>query len=487
MLNFLKNEMDMTTGNLLKKILIFSIPLFLTTILQLLYTSADLIVIAQFRGYNSMNAVGSTGSLVNLIVNLFLGLSTGANVTIAQAIGAKNKEKSLKLAHNAILISIISGFVVGIIGVFFCGYFLELMGTPTNVIAKATTYLTIYFIGAPFLMIFNFGASILRAIGDTVKPLIFLMISGFTNVGLNFVFVLGLNMDVEGVAYATIISEAVSAILVIWALMRKKDDSFVKLSLKSLKFSLTEVKDIIRVGLPSGLQNSIFSISNVLISSSINSFGEIALGGNVAAGNIEGYVYAFIAAIPQTTIAFASQNYGAKNKENMKKIFKFSLIIVVLGTLITGGLVLLLNEPLLRIFCTEEAMIPFGRSRLFIICSTYFLCGIMDVCAGYQRGLNQAITPTVITFICATLLRVVFIVTLFKYVPFFHTLDWIMLLYPITWALASVIHLLAIFKQQKKVFAQFDKYHQDLVIQTNGNNININSSIVYGACSKDEK
>lgn len=455
MIKFLNKETDLTRGNLIKKIIIFTIPLLLTTIFTLLYQSTDLIIINFYKGDASMAAVGSTNSLVNLIVNLFIGISLGANVTIGQAIGKKDLSKANKLTHNAILLAIISGIIIAIIGCSCCKYFLIWMKTPSDVLPKATTYLTIYFIGAPFLMLYNFGASILRSIGETLRPLIILLISGITNILLNLMFVGLFNMDVEGVAIATIVSQALSSLLILICLFKKEDDSPVKLRFKNLKLTKEETLSILQKGLPSGIQYSIFSISNVLISSSINSFGQVALSGNVAASNIEGYVYSIISSLSSTIVAFSAQNYGAKKIDNLNKILKYTLIIGVISSFIAGVLVILLRYPLLGLFSKNKDSLPYGVNRLIITCSTYWICAIMNIFAGYQRGLNQSMSPTIITLTFVTTLRIIFIFTMFTYIDYFHTLDWIMMMYPITWFIASIVHGIAIIIKYKKIKKEF--------------------------------
>ncbi|MEG2457127.1 MAG: MATE family efflux transporter, partial [Clostridia bacterium] len=353
-----KLDMDMCSRPLFGKIILFSLPLVLSGILQLLYNACDIIVVGRFVGTVAMTAVGSTGALVNLIINLFIGLSVGALSATARYIGAQNREEADKIVHTSILISIIGGFVLGIFGFFMAEQFLIWMNTPTNVLPLSTLYLKIFFLGMPFNSLFNFGSSILRACGDTKRPLIFLSIAGVVNVILNLVFVVTFNMSVAGVAIATVISQIISAVLVVICLMKRK--GYGRLELRKLKIHWNSLKEILQIGLPAGIQSTIFSISNVIIQASVNSLGDIVMAGNTAAANIEGFVYVSMNSIAQASLTFTGQNYGANKEKNVNLVLLQSLIIVTIVGLVFGLGVFMFGSTLLRIYDTNAEVISYG-------------------------------------------------------------------------------------------------------------------------------
>ena len=375
-----KNEIDMCNGPLFGKVLLFSLPLMLSGILQLLYNAADVAVVGRFAGSESLAAVGSTGALINLIINLFIGLSVGASVVVARNLGAHNFSKVQDSVHTAVAISLVAGVVTMLIGVSLSKVFLSLMDTPADVINLATLYMRIYFIGMPGLMVYNFGAAVLRAMGDTMRPLFFLTISGIINVLLNLLFVCVFHMNVAGVALATIISQYISAILVVICLLKLENSC--RVNINKIAFHKTELSEMIKVGLPAGIQSSLFSVSNVLIQSSINSFGSTVMAGNAAAGNIEGFTYTSMNSVYQAAITFTSQNVGAKKPERISRVAAVSLIIVTAVGLMMGSLSYFGGETLLRIYSTDAAIIPYGMTRLRYICLPYFLCGVMEIFVG---------------------------------------------------------------------------------------------------------
>lgn len=448
---FKKKEIDMCNGNLFKKIVIFAIPLMISGILQLLYNAADLIVVGNFGSDNAVGAIGNTGSLINLIVNAFMGLSVGANVSLARCVGEKNVEKAHRVVSSSIILAIVAGIFVGIFGFIFAPTFLTWMATPSDVIELSSIYIRIYFIGMPFNLLYNFGAALLRGTGDTQRPLIYLAVAGIINVGLNFLFVLGFNLDVMGVALATIISQLISAILVVITLI--KNQGYAKLDLKKMRIYQKESIEIIRIGLPAGIQGSIFSISNVLIQSSVNSFGSVAINGNSAAQNIEGFTYISMNSIYHAALSFTSQNYGAKKKENIKKVYLYCLIIVTLIGLVMGGLSYLFGESLLRLYTKNPQAIEVGLNRMLYIAVFYFLCGIMDVSTGMLRGLGYAIIPMIISLIGACLFRIVWIYTYFASNP---TLSSLYISYPISWILTFLVLLAFYFILSKRAFAKLE-------------------------------
>ena len=447
----MEKTMDLTTGNLLKKIITFSIPVMLSGVLQLLFNTCDLIVVGKFAGDASLAAVGSTSSLINLIVNLFMGVSVGANVTVARAIGKKDHEEVNRLVHTAVLFSVIAGIILMIFGIFTARFWLELMDTTTESIDKATLYLQIYFGGMIFLMLYNFGSSILRAVGETKKPLKYLTLAGIINVILNLILVIFFHLDVAGVAIATIVSQAISALLVIRHLTKRKD--VVRLNIKKLKIDLKALGAMVYIGLPAGVQGFLFSISNVVIQSSINSFDSTAIvAGNTASHNVEGFVYVSMNAFYQASLTFTGQNYGAKKIENCKKVLLYSLLCVFVSGFVLGVIGYLFGDILLNLYTDGTESIGFGKIRMSIIMTTYFLCGIMDVAVGALRGFGKSIVPTIVTILGVCVFRLVWIYTVFETN---HTLEVLYSSYPISWLVTGGIHIISfilIYKHYKKKY-----------------------------------
>ena len=447
-------EMDMTQGALLPKVLMFSLPLIASGILQLLFNAADMVVVGRWAGKECLAAVGSTGSLINLMVNVFIGLSVGGSVAVAKSFGANDPQAVHRSVHTAMTLAIIAGVVVGLAGFIFCRPLLKMMDNP--VLDLATTYMKIYFLGMPFNMIYNFGASILRAVGDTKRPLIYLTIAGVVNVVLNLILVIVFHMNVAGVAIATVASQAVSAVLVVICLMRSH--GVVHLDLKELRIHKKQLIDIARVGLPAGLQGSLFSISNVLIQSSVNGFGEVVVAANSAGGNLEGFVYTSMNAIHQAALTFASQNLGAgKIKRVRRSVWVCVGTVAVIG-LLFGNLMLAFGRPLLSLYLDDPAaldpatgvtVLDYGMKRLFYLLPLYCLCGLMDVVVGSLRGVGYSIMPMIVSLTGACLFRVVWILTVFHANP---TLDVLYISYPISWALTFGVHMLCyLFIARKKL------------------------------------
>lgn len=432
-----KYEMNMCSGPLLGKILIFYFPLMLSGILQLLFNAADIAVVGRFAGNESLAAVGSTSSLTNLIVNLFIGMSVGTNVLVSRFYGAGQKEELKEMVQTAIVTSVISGCLLIVFGGFLSRPALSLMGTPENVIQHSVLYMRIYFAGMPFLMVYNFGAAILRAIGDTKRPLYYLLIAGVTNVLLNLLFVIVFHLGVAGVATATVISQAISSGLIIRCLL--KTDGVYKLVLTDLHISKDKFIKMFQIGLPAGLQGALFSISNVLIQSSVNSFGSIAMAGNTAGSNIEGFVYIAMNSFYQTSISFSGQNFGAKEYKRVKKVLVICEILVIIVGLTMGNLVYLFSGTLLKLYSTDPEVISYGILRMAYICIPYFLCGMMDVIVGVLRGVGYSIMPMLVSLTGACLFRIVWIYTIFRKV---RTLECLFISYPISWALTFTVHLI---------------------------------------------
>ncbi|MBQ8073609.1 MAG: MATE family efflux transporter [Clostridia bacterium] len=427
----------MTTGPLIPKILQFSLPLILTGILQLLYNAADVIVVGNFAGHTALAAVSSTGSLINLLVNVFMGLSVGASVVIAQSYGAGDVQRMRKAEHTAMTLALFMGVGVGIMGFCVARPLLLWMDSPADVIDGATLYVQIYFLGMPANMLYNFGAATLRALGDTRRPLYYLTISGLVNVALNLLLVIVFHMAVAGVAIATVISQVVSMVLVLLCLLRSH--GVMKLELKECRVDRRSALEMIRVGLPAGIQGSLFSISNVLIQSSINSFGSLVVAGNGVASNIEGFVYTAMNAQHQACMTFASQNYGAGKADRVRSTLWSCLGIVLVIGLGMGLLVYAFGVPLMSLYNQDPEVIANGLIRMSIILPTYFLCGMMDVMVGQLRGIGYAIMPMIVSLAGACGLRVIWILTFFAANP---TLQVLYASYPISWGVTFAIHLL---------------------------------------------
>lgn len=433
-------EIDMCNGPLLGKIFLFSLPLMLSSILQLLFNAADMIVVGRYAGSQALAAVGATGALINLLINVFMGLSVGANVIIARYYGAKKERAVSETVHTAIAASLISGLLLSVIGIFLSHPLLALMGTPEDVIDQSTIYMQIYFAGMPVIMLYNFGSSILRAIGDTKRPLYFLTLAGIVNVLLNLFFVIVLEMGVAGVAAATVLSQCISAGLIFLCLMRS--EGCFKLQIKSLRIHWRRLAPIMQIGLPAGLQGAIFSLSNVLIQSSVNSFGSIAMAGNTAAANIEGFVYVAMNAFHQTALSFTSQNFGARKFDRIARVLLLCILCVTGTGLVLGIGAFLIGTPLLSIYTSDPKVLPFGLARLSIICTTYFICGIMDVMVGSLRGLGYSIMPMFVSLAGACGLRIVWIFTLFKWNP---SLKLLYISYPVSWFITATVHVICFF------------------------------------------
>lgn len=439
-------EMDMCNGPLWGKILLFSIPLMLSGILQLLFNAADIIVVGRYAGSEALAAVGSTSSLINLLTNVFIGLSVGSNVLIARSFGAKQEDEVSETVHTSILLSLISGTILCLMGILLAKPLLTLMGTPNDVLSQAALYMKIYFAGMPVIMLYNFGSSILRAIGDTKRPLYFLAIAGIVNVILNLCFVIIFKMSVEGVALATVISQCISAFLIIRCLMHQENSC--RLQFSKLHLHRDKVFKIIQIGLPAGMQGAIFSISNVLIQSSVNSFGSIAMAGNTASANIEGFIYTSMNAFHQTALSFTGQNLGAKKYKRIGKVLIICLILVSITGLSMGLTTVYFGQTLLGIYSSDPQVIQYGLARMQIICLTYFTCGLMDVIVGSLRGLGYSIMPMIVSLLGACGLRILWIFTIFVWHRSLFTLY---ISYPISWVITFSAHILCYFIVRHKV------------------------------------
>ena len=442
-------EMNMTSGPLLGKILTFSFPLMCSGVLQLLFNAADIIVVGRYTGHTALAAVGSTWALINLIVNLFVGLSVGANVLIARSYGAKNMDAVHKGVHTAMLTAVVGGVFLIFVGVAASRPMLSLMGTPDDVIDQAALYLRIYFVGAPSLLVYNFGAAILRAVGDTRRPLYFLTLAGVINVVLNLVFVIVFSLGVAGVALATIISQAVSAYLVVVCLQH--NTGAFRLVLHELRIDPAQFREILRIGVPAGVQGVVFSLSNVVIQSSVNSFGSAVMAGNTAASNIENFVYSCMSSVSQTSMSFVSQNMGAGQYRRVDRVvFQCMLFTGAVGT-IMGGSAYFFGTQLLHIYTPDPQVVTYGLYRMSVVCTTYFFCGWMDCLACSVRGLGASVLPMVVSIIGACLLRIVWVMTIFQWE---RTQLCLYISYPVSWALTMAAHLICFLVLRKKVRSQ---------------------------------
>ena len=439
-------EIDMCNGPLFGKIMLFTLPLMLSGILQLLFNAADVIVVGRFAGNEALAAVGATGSLTNLLVNLFIGLSVGANVLVARYYGAKQENEVSQTVHTSILVSVAGGILLAIVGIVAARPLLLMMDTPENVINHSVLYMRIYFMGMPVMLLFNFGSAILRAIGDTRRPLFYLIIAGVVNVILNLCFVIALHMGVAGVALATVIAQCVSTSLIIRCLILS--ESSFKLCFNKLHMNWEKFGKIAAIGLPAGIQGSLFSISNVLIQSSVNSFGAIAMAGNTAGSNVEGFVYTAMNSVHQTAVSFTGQNLGGKRYDRINKILVECLLFVTVIGLVMGNGVVFLGNRILGLYSPDPQVISYGIQRMGIICVFYFLCGVMDVLVGCIRGLGYAVMPMIVSLLGACAFRVVWIYTVFQWD---RTLRTLYISYPVSWALTAFAHMVCFIIVRRKL------------------------------------
>ena len=441
-------EMDMVRGPVLKKMLRFSLPLMFSSILQILFNAADIIVVGRFAGDHSLAAVGSTTALINLLVNLFIGLSIGANVMAAKYYGARRSEALKETVHTAIALSFVSGVLLTIMGILGSRQILIWMKTPEEVVDLAALYLRVYFLGMTGVMVYNFGASILRAVGDTKRPMYYLGFSGVINVVLNLIFVIPLRMDVAGVGAATAISQWVSAILIIQCM--RKEEGAMKLVLRELHIHGDKLIAIVKIGLPAGVQGMIFSLTNVMIQSSINSFGATIVAGNSASRNVENFIYFPMNSFYKATISFTSHNVGARRISSIDKILTRGEMCAIGIGLITGLLELAFAPFLLGIYSSSGAVVAAGMRRMRIIAPTYALCGAMDVMVGVLRGMGYSVMPMLVSLVGVCGLRILWITTLFQ-MPQFHTLEMLYITYPVTWGVTATAHLITFLVLRKKL------------------------------------
>ena len=448
-------RIDMVNGPLAGKLLLFALPLMLSSILQLLFNAADVIVVGRFAGKEALAAVGSTTSLINLLVNLFIGFSVGTNVVVARDLGAGRQEDVRRSVHTSIALALGSGLILLVVGTLLCRQMLELMGSPEDVIGLSTLYLRIYFCGMPANMLYNFGAAILRAQGDTRRPLYFLSVAGVTNVVLNLVFVIACHLSVAGVALATIISQYISAGLILLALMR--DQGPLHLDLKALCLDKRVVRRILQVGLPAGFQGVVFAISNVVIQSSVNSFGSTVIAGSSASSNIEGFVYASMNAFYQTALTFTSQNYGACQCKRVDRVLLLCMAYSSIIGLVLGNLAYFFGHPLASIYAPgQEDVIVQAVARLGVISTTYFVCGLMDVPVGVLRGIGYSVVPMIVSLVGACGTRILWVATVFRMV---HTPTMLYISYPVSWAITALVQYIFFLSIRKHAYAKVAGLH----------------------------
>lgn len=427
----------MLNGPLMPKIVSFAVPLMLSTILQLLFNAVDLIVVGRFAGHDSLAAVGATTALIYLFVNVFVGISLGANVCAAKYFAKTDYEKMSRVVHTAVTTAVFAGFVMLFAGYLSARFVLGLMDTPEGIIDLSVQYMKIYFLGTPFFMIYNFGAAILRAVGDTRRPMIFLVVSGFLNAGLNMLFVIVFSMGVAGVATATVISQALSSVLVIITL-RKCPEEY-RLHFSRLHVDLPELKEIVSIGLPAGIQAAAINFSNVLLQSSVNSFGEYAMAGYTAAHNIFGFIYAAANAITQGCMTFTSQNLGAGKYDRLRRVLKDSIILETVFCLGIGAVAYFLGPKIIGIYSTDKTVINYGMEVLSLTTLTYFLCGYMDCLPGAMRGLGYSSVPMILSIVGTVGCRIIWIYWVF---PYHRTMRFLFVNYPVSWLVTFIMQVI---------------------------------------------
>lgn len=439
----------MCNGPLFSRILIFSLPIMAMYFLQLMFNTADMVVVGRFSGSKALAAVGATGSLINLIITLFMGLSVGTTVIVARDCGANHPDEVSKSVHTSIAISIAGGLIVMVLGIALCKPLLSLMGTPADIIDLSVLYMKIYFISAPATMVYNFAAAILRAAGDSRRPMYYLIITGTIHVIFNLFFVIVLHMGVAGVASATVISEYLSVLLIMLCLSRC--EGAIRFIPRKMHIDGNKLKAIVRIGLPAGMQGLLFSISNVLIQSAVNSFGSIMVAASAASGNVENYIGTTMNAYYNAAIAFTGQNMGAKKYNRIDSIAKVCTALIFATWIILGGSIVFFGRPLLGIFTSDSQVIKLGMLRLDVMMVAYFTCGIMNVYPGLTRAMGYSIMPMISTLVGACLMRIVWLSTIFKWYP---TEIMLFACYPVTWALAGFGQVAIFFYARRQIRKQ---------------------------------
>ena len=452
-----KYEMDMCHGPLFSKVLRFSVPLILSNLAALLFNAADLIVLGQFTTSDDMAAVGATCGFIALMLNLFWGISAGVNVLAARYIGAKDPDKVSKTVHTSIAVAIIGGIMMGIISYLLTDPILHLMATPERIMDKARVYLQISCAGVPFMILYSFGSSIIRAVGDTKRPLIYMIVSGIANVLLNLFFIIVLKMDVAGVAIATQAAHFISAFLVLRALSKSNED--YKLLWKKIRIDWKSFKEMMQIGIPAGFQGSMFTISNMGIQSTINTFGPDAIAGNTAANNLEGLVYAVCYAFYFASISFVGQNHGGRQYKRIVKSIFICMACSVAAVALLGWAFILFGKELLAIYNPDPEAVKWGLIRVKIVFALYFFCGLMDVISGSLRGLGHSLKPAIVIVFWVCVFRIIWLFTVFRYD---HTMETLFRVYPVSWILVCVFNGVMLYRVCRKMLKnaskrQFDK------------------------------
>lgn len=442
-----KYEIDMCSGSIMDKLISFSLPLMLSGILQLMFNAVDIVIVGRFTGSEALAAVGSTSALINMFTNLFIGISLGNNVLAARYYASGRTKEMSETVHTAILFALLSGIVMAFVGLIFSRFALELMGTPDNVIEHSTLYMRIYFLGMPFFMLYNYGASILRAVGDTKRPLLFLIISGILNAGLNMFLVIVFHLGVAGVAIATVISQMVSCVLVLRCLYLSDGSYQLRFSRLTLKWNY--LKPIFQVGIPAGIQSTVINFSNVLLQSSVNSFGSTAMAGYTAANNILSFLYVSVNSVTQACMSFTSQNYGVGNYKRMDKILVNCIALSVSVSLALGCIAYFFGPEILSIYTSDPEVIRCGVEVLAYTTVTYFLCGLMDLFPGPMRGMGHSAVPMLMSIIGTVGTRIVWIFLLF---PQNRTLAFLFISYPASWIVTILLQVVCLYFVRKKVY-----------------------------------
>ncbi|MDO5362515.1 MAG: MATE family efflux transporter [Eubacteriales bacterium] len=441
-----KYEIDMCNGSIMDKLISFSIPLMLSSILQLLFNAVDIVVVGRFSGSQALAAVGSTSALISMFINLFIGVSLGANVLAARFYASGRAKEMSETVHTAITFALISGVVMSFVGIFFAKGALGLMDTPKDVIDQSVLYMRIYFIGMPFFMLYNYGAAVLRAVGDTKRPLFFLIIAGVTNAGLNMFLVIVFHMGVAGVAIATVISQLISCVLVLRCLY--KTESTYQLRFSKLTLKWRYLKQIFLVGIPAGIQSTVINFSNVLLQSSVNSFGSIAMAGYTAANNIFGFLYAAVNSVTQACMSFTSQNFGVGKWKRMDKVLINCIILSVSVAVILGGGAYIFGPNLLKVYTSDPEVIQCGMEVLLYTTVTYFMCGLMDLFPGALRGMGHSAVPMILSVIGTVGTRIVWIFLVF---PAHRSLDILFISYPASWIITIILQVICFLSVRKKL------------------------------------
>ena len=444
-----KYEIDMCNGSIMDKLISFSLPLMLSGILQLMFNAVDIVVVGRFSGSQALAAVGSTTALINIFTNLFIGISLGANVLAARFYASGKEKEMSETVHTAITLALISGIIMAGVGLLLAKWALWLMGTPSDVIELSTLYMRIYFCGMPFFMLYNYGAAILRAVGDTKRPLVFLIISGVANAGLNMILVIIFHMGVAGVGIGTVISQLISCVLVLRCLY--KSEGCYQLRFSKLRIQKVYLRQIFQVGIPAGIQSTVINFSNALLQSSVNSFGSTAMAGYTAANNILGFLYASVNAVTQACMSFTSQNYGVGKYKRMDRVLINCLILSVVISGVLGCGSYAFGTEILKVYTEDPKVIQCGLEILSMTTVTYFLCGIMDLFPGALRGMGRSGVPMILSIIGTVGTRIVWIFMLF---PQHRSLKFLFISYPASWLFTIVMQVICFFFVRKQVHAK---------------------------------